>query len=50
MELCRVLPKIWNYMKFCKKYKIMFSFAKFMELCQVLPKIWKYVKGLGFRG
>ncbi len=41
-------------MKFCKKYKIMFSFAKFMELCQVfaknmeicevLPKIWNYMK------
>jgi hypothetical protein len=54
MELCRILPKIWNYMKFCKKYKIMFSFAKFMELCQVfaknmeicevLPKIWNYMK------
>jgi hypothetical protein len=44
-----VLPKIWNYVKFCKKYKIIssfakkiglcLSFAKFMELCQVLPKI-----------
>jgi hypothetical protein len=42
MEICEVLPKIWNYMKFCQKY----------EICEVLPKIWNYMKfcpGLGFR-
>jgi hypothetical protein len=39
MEVCEVLPKIWNYMKFCQKYKVMPSFAKNMELCEVLPKI-----------
>jgi hypothetical protein len=54
MELCQVLPKIWNYVKFCQKYRIIssfaksirlgLSFAKFMELRQVLPKIWNYVK------
>jgi len=60
MELCQVLPNLWNYVKFSEKYGIMwsfakniklcFSFAKFMELCEVLPKIWKYVKfcHLGF--
>jgi hypothetical protein len=43
------LPKIWNYMKFCQKYKVMiyfcqiyevmWSFAKNMELYEVLAKI-----------
>ncbi len=35
MELCEVLPKIWNYMKFCEKYKVM---------CQFLPNLWSYAK------
>jgi hypothetical protein len=49
MEICEDLPKIWNYMKFCQKYKVMIyfcqiygvmaSFAKNMELYEVLPKI-----------
>ncbi len=43
MELYEVLPKIWNYMKFCQKYKVMSyfchisgvmaSFAKNIKLC-----------------
>jgi len=54
MELYENLPKIWNYVKFCRKYGIMgsfakniklcLSFAKFMELYENLPKIWNYVK------
>jgi hypothetical protein len=52
MELYEVLPKIWNYIKFCRnygkygvmpsfcqKYGNMWSFAKNMELYEVLPKI-----------
>jgi hypothetical protein len=54
MESCEVLPKIWNYVKFCQKYRIIssfvknielfFNFVKNMKLCEVLPKIWNYVK------
>ncbi len=28
MEICEVLPKIWNYMKFCKKI------WKYVKFCQ----------------
>ncbi len=31
-----VLPKIWNYLKFCQKYRIILSFVKNIELYQVL--------------
>jgi hypothetical protein len=54
VELCKVLPKIWKYVKFCQKdkiscyfcqiYGVMPSFVKNMELCEVLPKIWSYAK------
>jgi hypothetical protein len=43
IELCQILPKIWNYVKFCQKYGVLWNFAKNMELCQVLPKIYNYV-------
>jgi hypothetical protein len=48
MELCQVLPKIWNcamflpklwkYVKFCKKYGVMSNFAKKIELCLSFAK------------
>jgi hypothetical protein len=38
MELYEVLPKIWNYVKFCQKYGIMQCFAENMELCEVFTK------------
>jgi hypothetical protein len=58
MEICEDLPKIWNYMKFCQKYKVMIyfcqiygvmaNFAKNIKSCLGLPKIWNYM-GLRFR-
>ncbi len=44
MELCQVLPKIWNYFKFCQKYEIILNFAKNMELFEILPNLLNYVK------
>ncbi len=38
MELYENLPKIWNYVKFCRKYGIMGSFAKNIELCLSFAK------------
>jgi hypothetical protein len=56
VELCQILPKIWNYVKFCQKYGIMPSFAKHMELCfsfaknmklyEILPKLYSYASVL----
>jgi hypothetical protein len=39
MELCQVLPKLWKYVKFSQKYRIMASFAKNMEFYQIFAKI-----------
>jgi hypothetical protein len=56
MEICEVLPKIWDYMKFCQKYKVMCqfyqiygimpSFAKNIKLCFNFfnPNLWSFVK------
>jgi hypothetical protein len=51
MELYEVLPKIWNSMKFCQKYKVMIyfcqiygvmaSFAKNIKLCLSFAKFMK---------
>jgi hypothetical protein len=45
MELYQNLPKIWNYMKFCQKYKLMFEFC---QIYGVMPSSSKNM-GLGFR-
>jgi hypothetical protein len=54
MYLCEVLPKIWNYVKFCQKYRnisgfaknigLYLNFVKFMKFCQILPNLWSYSK------
>jgi hypothetical protein len=35
IEICEILPEIWNYMKFCQKYK---------NYVLVLPNLWSYAK------
>ncbi len=52
MELCQVLPKIWDYVKFCQKYGIipnfyqkygvMSSFVKNIELFLYVNFCQKY--------
>jgi hypothetical protein len=41
MEIREVLPKIWNYMKFCQKYKVM---TYFCQIYGVMPNFAKNTK------
>jgi hypothetical protein len=36
-----VLPNSWNYVKFCQKYEIIWSFAKNIKLCLSFAKNMK---------
>jgi hypothetical protein len=43
VEICQVLPKIWNCAKVLPK---IWRFVKNVEICQVLPTIWSCAKVL----
>jgi hypothetical protein len=43
MELCQVLPKIWNSVKFCQKYRVV---SRFCQIYEVMPSFAKIMKNM----